>query len=435
MAEADHGAPPELQVRVRNRILAAGALGLLTITVVAGVIAAVVNFPRGVFVIAAVVGALVGAWRGVLHRGAERAALLALALALIVVAIVLLVGRDLLLTLLVVIPAAGAVICARAAVISRARLAPADPPARAVLIFNPRSGGGKAIQHDLAAQARKRGIEPFEMNFEVGLEQMVHDLLDAGADGLAVAGGDGSQATVAAIAARRDVPYACIPAGTRNHFALDLGVDREDVVGALDAFVKGGERIVDLAEVNGQVFVNNVSLGVYGQAVQESGYRAAKLRTLLGVLSDEAGEAGRTGRSPAPRWRDADGVTHDGGLTLLVSNNPYRLGRLVAAGTRPRLDAGRLGVAVIEAGGRLGRGSLRRWSPPAIEVDGDGPIPAGVDGEAVMLSTPVRFGIRPHALRVRIAPQHPGCSPSAGLPTGVWAGTQALARLAVSGTW
>ena len=84
-----------------------------------------------------------------------------------------------------------------------------------------------------------------------------------------MAGGDGSQAIVAAIAAELDLPYACIPAGTRNHFALDLGVDRDDVVGALDAFVDGGrERRVDLAEVNGRVFVNNVSLGVYAEAVQ-----------------------------------------------------------------------------------------------------------------------------------------------------------------------
>ena len=99
-----------------------------------------------------------------------------------------------------------------------------------------------------------------------------------------MAGGDGSQAVVAAIAAREGIPYACIPAGTRNHFALDLGVDRDDVVGALDAFIDGGERVVDLAEVNGRVFVNNVSLGLYGDAVQRPGYRDAKLRTMLDTL-------------------------------------------------------------------------------------------------------------------------------------------------------
>ena len=103
-----------------------------------------------------------------------------------------------------------------------------------------------------------------------------------GADALGAAGGDGTQAIVAAAAAAHGLPYACIPAGTRNHFALDLGVGREDVVGALDALVNGGERRVDLAEVNGRVFVNNVSLGVYAEAVQKEGYRDAKLRTIFG---------------------------------------------------------------------------------------------------------------------------------------------------------
>lgn len=108
-----------------------------------------------------------------------------------------------------------------------------------------------------------------------------------------MAGGDGSQAVVAATAAELDFPYACIPSGTRNHFALDLGVNRDDVVGALDAFVDGGERVVDLAEVNGRVFVNNVSLGVYATAVQRDGYRDAKLRTILGTLTDVLGPRGQ----------------------------------------------------------------------------------------------------------------------------------------------
>src|SRR5919206_3793346 len=104
-----------------------------------------------------------------------------------------------------------------------------------------------------------------------------------------MAGGDGSQAVAAAVAAEAELPYACIPSGTRNHFALDLGVDREDVVGALDAFVDGGERVVDLAEVNGRVFVNNVSLGVYAEAVQREGYREAKLRTIADTAPEVLG--------------------------------------------------------------------------------------------------------------------------------------------------
>ena len=138
-----------------------------------------------------------------------------------------------------------------------------------MLFFNPQLGRRQGASASTWPTRRAaRGIEPIELRPGDDLEQLVRDAVADGADGLAMAGGDGSQAIVAAIAAEHDLPYACIPAGTRNHFALDLGVDRDDVVGALDAFVDGGERRVDLAEVNGRVFVNNVSLGLYAEAVQ-----------------------------------------------------------------------------------------------------------------------------------------------------------------------
>jgi diacylglycerol kinase family enzyme len=156
------------------------------------------------------------------------------------------------------------------------------------LFYNPLSGGGKAERFHLVAEADRRRIATVELTRGEDLEQLVREAITGGADGLAMAGGDGSQAVVAMIAAELDLPYACIPAGTRNHFALDLGVDRDDVVGALDAFVDGGERRVDLAEVNGRVFVNNVSLGLYADAVQRPGYRAAKLQTLLDTSSESA---------------------------------------------------------------------------------------------------------------------------------------------------
>ena len=171
----------------------------------------------------------------------------------------------------------------------RVALPAAAPPKRPIVIWNPKSGGGKAVSNHLADEARKRGIEPIELKPGDDLEQLVRDAVAGGADGLAAAGGDGTQALVASIAAEHDLPFACIPAGTRNHFALDLGVDRDDVVGALDAFVNGGERRIDLAEVNGRVFVNNVSLGLYAEAVQREGYRDAKLRTILDTAPDVLG--------------------------------------------------------------------------------------------------------------------------------------------------
>jgi hypothetical protein len=247
-----------------------------------------------------------------------------------------------------------------------------------------------------------------------------------------MAGGDGSQAIVAMIAAERDLPYACIPAGTRNHFALDLGVDREDVVGALDAFVGGAERRVDLAEVNGRVFVNNVSLGLYADAVQRAGYREAKIRTLLDTVPDALGP---DAEPPRLHWRGPGG--DESGAAVLVSNNSYRLGRALSSGTRPRLDRGRLGIAVFEptpgaaGGARAGARWLQQWSSPAFELRSDAPVPAGIDGEATVLEPPLQFQILTQALRVRIAPHHPGASPSALEPDAPLETIVALTKIAL----
>ena len=257
--------------------------------------------------------------------------------------------------------------------------------------------------------------------------------MDRGADALAMAGGDGSQAVVASIAAERGLPYACIPAGTRNHFALDLGVDRDDVVGALEAFTDGGERTVDLAEVNGRVFVNNVSLGLYAEAVQHKEYRDAKLRTLLDTVPDVLGP---DGGELDLRWRGPGGQMHHSGAMVLVSNNRYRLGRAVGSGTRPRIDDGLLGITAVAA--PTGRGEnrtaqrpLRAWSATSFEVDADRRIAAGIDGEALVLEAPLRFRIRPGVLRVRIARKHPGASPSAMAPEGIRDGIVELTLIAL----
>jgi diacylglycerol kinase family enzyme len=248
-----------------------------------------------------------------------------------------------------------------------------------------------------------------------------------------MAGGDGSQAIVAMVAAEHNLPYACIPAGTRNHFALDLGVDRNDVVGALEAFVDGGERVVDLAEVNDRVFVNNVSLGLYADAVQRPGYREAKLHTILDTVPDVLGPSAS---APDLVWRGPKG--RESAVAILISNNQYRLGRAIASGTRPRLDRAELGITVLapitaDRGSVTRKLTLQQWTVSEFEVDSGDPVAAGIDGEAVTLEAPVRFRIRPAALRVRIAPHHPGVSPSALMPEKPWQMFAALARLAARG--
>jgi diacylglycerol kinase family enzyme len=309
----------------------------------------------------------------------------------------------------------------------------ASRPRHPVLFLNPRSGGGKAERFSLAAEARRRGVEPIELRQADDLLRLARDAVSRGADALAMAGGDGSQATVAAVAAEAGIPYACIPAGTRNHFALDLGVDREDVVGALDALVDGGEHLVDLGEVNGRVFVNNVSLGLYAEAVQRAGYRNTKIRTLLATAHDVLG----SDRPLDLHWTGPYGQDHEIGAAVLVSNNRYRLGNAIGSGTRPRIDAGVLGITVVATpSGRAGRDQRARrpwqeWSATAFEVYSGAAVPAGIDGEAVVLQPPLRFRIRPGALRVRVARQHPGASPSAVVPDGIWNSFRALIEIAL----
>jgi len=400
-------------------------------TLVLAVAVAVNEFPRGLGVLACVVIAGACVWYGLLRRGFPRVAALTVAgLALVGAVVLIVAGGARFVDLLVLVGVLVSLAAARATLFVHVDLPGASAPTRAVLFFNPKSGGGKAEKFSLAKEARARGIEPIELGPPWDLEALVRGALDRGADALAMAGGDGSQAIVAAIAAERGLPYACIPAGTRNHFALDLGVDRDDVVGALDAFVDGGERTVDLAEVNGRVFVNNVSLGLYAEAVQHEGYRDAKLRTILDTIPDVLGPSGS---GIDMRWDGPGGHEHSGGAAVLVSNNKYRLGRAVGSGTRPRIDDGLLGITVIgrptgESGGV--QRPWREWSAPGFQVESDEPIAAGIDGEALVLDAPLIFRIRPGVLRVRIARKHPGASPSAMAPEGAWAGLLELVRIA-----
>src|SRR5580693_8912399 len=141
--------------------------------------------------------------------------------------------------------------------LSRYGWRPAKPPRRPVLFVNPRSGGGEATRGGVAERARANGIEVVVLTPGQDLAALARDAVAAGADAVGMAGGDGSLAVVAAVAAAHGIPFVCVPAGTRNRFALDVGVDRHDLTGALDAFTDGVERQIDMAEVNGRTFLND----------------------------------------------------------------------------------------------------------------------------------------------------------------------------------
>ena len=296
---------------------------------------------------------------------------------------------------------------------------------KGVLIINPKSGGGKAERWELSDEARKRGIEPLVLGPGDDLTALAEYAIGGGADVIGMAGGDGSQALVANVAMRHQVAHVCIPAGTRNHFAVDLGLDRDNVVGALDAFTDGVERRIDLARVNEQVFVNNASLGLYARVVQAQTYREAKLATWRRMLPKILGP---TAQDCTLVFDGPDGNAWTDAAMVVVSNNPYQVRRLGGIGSRQRLDGGHLGIVVTRirratdfahfvtlgtAGQHKRFGGLRQWSALEFEVDSDRPIAVGLDGEALLLEPPLRFATLPGALRIRMPRHAKGLSPAA----------------------
>jgi diacylglycerol kinase family enzyme len=294
----------------------------------------------------------------------------------------------------------------------------AAPPSKPFLIMNPRSGGGKVASFGLAEGAADRGAEVALLDGpgRVDVGALARQAVDQGADLLGVAGGDGTQALVAGIAARRDVPMLVISAGTRNHFALDLGLDRDDPAAGLDALDGDGVEIrIDLGEIAGRTFVNNASFGAYAQVVQSPAYRDDKAGTALellpGLLSGEDG--------PHLTVRVDGQVILEGPQAVLVSNNPYETDDIAGLGRRARLDTGVLGVVGVQVQGaaqaaallhRAGRrGRLTALTAREVVIESDQPqIPVGIDGEAVVLPAPVRCTIAPLALRVRVPARRPG---------------------------
>jgi diacylglycerol kinase family enzyme len=293
------------------------------------------------------------------------------------------------------------------------------PPQRAFLIMNPRSGGGKVAKFGLKEKAEALGAEVALLQGPgpVDVAALARKAAAAGADLLGVAGGDGTQALVAGIAAEHDLPFLVISAGTRNHFAMDLGLDRDNPAACLDALTGDGvEQRIDLGIIGGRTFVNNASFGAYAEVVQSPAYRDDKRGTTLQMLPDIL-----NGHRGATLTARAGTVTVTGPQAVLVSNNPYEGGDLAGLSRRARLDAGTLGVVAVTVGSaaaavdllRRGRGhGVTVLSAEDVVVDADAAeIPVGIDGETVKVATPVHCAIRPRALRVRVPRDRPGIRP------------------------
>ena len=293
---------------------------------------------------------------------------------------------------------------------------PAQPPAlHPYLIMNPKSGGGKVGKFDLQRKAEALGAEVFIIGgpTRVDIAEVARNAIAGGADLLGAAGGDGTQALVAGVATQHGIPFVVIPAGTRNHFALDLGLDRDDPAACLDALSDGVDLRVDLGVIGGQTFVNNVSFGAYAEIVETPAYRDDKLHTTLNLLPDLL-----QGQRGSPFTARVGSTEIRAPQALLVANNPYGTGDAAGLGRRARLDRGVLGVVGVKVGSaRQAVGLLRGehadglsvLNAERVEITADTEqIPVGIDGEAVLVPTPVECAIRPAALRVRVPRNRPG---------------------------
>jgi len=441
--------------RLARRAAAVGALGCGLAAVAVAVLAAPGDLGRGIAIPVLIVIALAAAWTAATRRGVERVVAAAVVVVALISALVLTLTAEAagLLILVVLALVAASTALTRFALrrdLRSLRAAsvpgtPVGPASKGVLIMNLKSGGGKAERFDLPTACRERGIEPVILTRDDDLADLARQAVARGADVIGMAGGDGSQALVASIAAEADIPMVCIPAGTRNHFALDLGIDRDDVIGALDAFGVAVERRIDLAEVNGRTFVNNVSLGVYAKIVQSPEYRDAKRQTTATKLPELLGPDAEPFDL---HFTDADGAAQDDAQIIQVSNNAYVLTSVAGFGSRARLDAGRLGVAAASVrgaadvaafvaantAGQLSR--FRGWiafEPEVFIVESGAPVEAGVDGEALLLDPPLEFRIRPSVLRIRIPSDAFGHSPAALRSRSIWSTATSLVKTIVAG--
>ena len=260
------------------------------------------------------------------------------------------------------------------------------------LLINPRSGDDRPTAEELRKAAASRGVVPHVLRPGDDPGRLARE---ADAEVLGIAGGDGSLAAVAAAAVERGLPFVCVPFGTRNHFARDLGLDRSDPVAALAAF-EGAERRIDVGRVGERVFLNNVSLGLYARLVHRRQRHLFRRQALAGARALALVALERHSLAVS-----IDGV-HVSARVVLVANNAYLLD-LFNVGERARIDEGRLHLYTA-------RGALpRHWEERSAErftVDSaQRELPAAVDGEPTRLETPLEFSIEPRALRVLVPPR------------------------------
>lgn len=304
---------------------------------------------------------------------------------------------------------------------------------RVVVLMN---GGAGAFSQSLAADVEDALADAFaglgvasDIRFVDGdglhraAERALAAVRRGKADAIVVGGGDGSVRAVASVLAETSVPLGVIPLGTLNHFAKDLGIPVavEDAAAIIAA---GCTRAVDIAEVNGETFINNSSIGIYPYMVIDRERRRAQHK-LAKWMAMVPAFFRMLRHFPRRRLRiSAEGFARPYRTPcLFVGNNEYGM-ELFTFRRRQRLDAGRLWFYVVKPRSpwefflmvcRLCFGHLDQardldtFELPEAEIGAKtSRLPVALDGEVRIMHTPLRYRSRPGALRMIVPERHHG---------------------------
>ncbi len=275
-----------------------------------------------------------------------------------------------------------------------------------VVVVNPHSGPDETSAADIAAAFPGCRVELVPGR---DVTAPVRKALEGEPEFLAVAGGDGTIRCAAGVLAGTGVPLVPVPAGTRNHFAREVGIADLDQASRAGT---GVLRHVDLGDVNGEVFVNNACIGMYPHVVRRRKVREKRLPRPVATI--------------AAAWPHIRGLRR---FTVTVDGRGYRAWMVFVGNgrygrspfdliERERLDEATLDLRILRADGRLSRlrvlaalvlGRLDRSPMAVCEVRAEvevvlerDRVDVALDGEVLPLATPLRFRSRPGALSVLV---------------------------------
>lgn len=290
----------------------------------------------------------------------------------------------------------------------------------AVLIINPKSGDGRAIKAKIPQKASKLGITTIITKKGDSIEGLARKAVSDGAKILGVSGGDGTLGAVAKVAIEENLPLVVLPGGTRCHFARDVGFDPKEIGDALASFY-GIERRVDVGSINGRIFLNNASFGLYADVVDKPDYRNHKVRTTREVLRSLL-----NGDTPyyALSFTDDKQKKHRHAAQILVGVNAYETVNIFEFGRRRAMNQGILQITAVTKltdeliGQMMGTivlnqsfedsntGHVEQWEAAKFSVNSKSKqLVVGVDGEREEYTAPVTIKILPKALRLMVPPE------------------------------